>query len=166
VERAIRLLEIVLRSRVGRIQHIQRIVVVGHITNMNQLARGVVQQPVLVVLINPGAVRDFERGGPDAKGEAIAPYLSANISQSARKQVDIGCCVLAARVLVSFVDLVVGIPALLQVLAKPLRCCNSGSLVEAKVIRGPLHHPIGVGVFTRALCSNPAARPYCSNCAW
>src|ERR1700727_2407178 len=104
---------------------------------MNQLARGVVQQPVLVVLINRRAVGDFERGGPEAKDKAIAPYLSADIFRSTRKQVDIGCCVLAAGVLVSFVDLVVDIPAGLQVLAEPLRCRNSGPLVETKVIRGP-----------------------------
>ena len=68
VQRAVRLFQVGLRAGVGGIEHIQRVLLVGDVADVDELTGGVVQQPVLVILKHPCALRYLEGRGPHTEG--------------------------------------------------------------------------------------------------
>src|SRR5271154_1754076 len=99
------------------------------------------EQPLLVVLKHPGTLRYFKGGGPQSECKAAVSHQICDVANSQRKEFCVGGGVFAARVLVSLVDLIVGVPHLLEVLSEPVRVRGGGPLIEPKVVSGPTPPP-------------------------
>lgn len=82
---------------------------------MDGLSFGVVDQPILVVLVHPGAGRNLKWGSPNAKDQAIRSDMVSDNAHALGKLSGIRRFIFAAGVLVAFINLEEVIAESLQV---------------------------------------------------
>ena len=76
------------------------------------------QQPLLVMLKDPGTFRYFKRGGPQSEGKAAVAHQIRDVAIPRGKSDVVRGRILATRVLVSLIDLKVRVTQLLEVLGR------------------------------------------------
>src|SRR5580693_981511 len=90
----------------GRIQRVKRVnVLLPHIFQRNRLALGVVDEPIFVIFVNPGAAADLEWRRPQANRETILQNMMSHKPHAVRELRRVGSDELSASVLITFIDL-------------------------------------------------------------
>src|SRR5580698_7767721 len=122
----------------GRIQRVKRVnVLLPHIFQRNRLALGVVDQPVFVIFINPGAAAYLEWSRPQANGETISQNMMSHKPHAVRELRRVGGDVLSARILITFIDLEKVVTECIQMLRQPIGIGQGLPFVDGGVISSP-----------------------------
>src|SRR6516225_12468508 len=134
------LAQIILRTGMGAVKNvkwIQASLASDDPASMNRLASGIMDQPVFVIFVEPGALGDLKRSGPDSRGQTQHANFALQNVHAAGKQASIGCYVLSARVLIALVDVEEVIAQILQILCQPMRVGYCRPLIEAEIESSP-----------------------------
>ena len=114
------LAQILLRAGVGGVERKDRVRrTPPHEPNLDGFALRIVHQPILVVLVDPGAGRHFKRRGPDAEGQPLLANLVSHVAHAVGELRGVGGRIFTARVLVSLINEEKLVPQILQVLGLP-----------------------------------------------
>src|SRR3984957_6249085 len=95
-KRRISLLQIVLGAGIGGIQNVEWILLADHVPDVNELAGGVMEQPLLMVLKHPGTFRYFKGSGPQSEGEAAVTHQIRDVADPEGKELCVRSGVFAA----------------------------------------------------------------------
>src|ERR1039458_5159756 len=137
-QRLVGLAQVFLRPRMCRIERIKRVrVLPPHIPQGNRLALGIVDQPILVMFVSPGAVRYLERRRPETNGQAISQNPMSDKAHAVRELRCVGGDVLSARILIAFIDLEIVVTERFQILRQPIGIRQGLALVDRGIISGP-----------------------------
>src|SRR5581483_808181 len=129
--------ELILRAGIGGVEDVERVFAGFYKSDLNRFAVGVMKQPVLVVLVNPGFGTDAEWRYPHAELEAQAAQTVAERVETIGPARSVGGHEFTIVVGIAFVDVEVVVAKVFQILGKPLGVGGCVSLREAKVIGGP-----------------------------
>ena len=119
-QRAVGSAQILLGPGIGGIQRIKLIKLSAQLTQVNRLSIRRVNQPVPMMLVNPGALGNLERSYPNAEDQPQVVDLMSNVLHAERKRPSVRGDILSARVFIAFVHLEVPVPEGLKVLCEPL----------------------------------------------
>src|ERR1700756_3020380 len=89
--------------RIQRVDHIRFLI--PDLATRNRLALGLVDQPILVLLVDPRPARHLEGCGPYAEGQAISDDAVCDEPHAIRELCGIGCGVLSTGVLIALINL-------------------------------------------------------------
>ena len=132
------LAQIFLRPRMRRIKRVERVnTLPPQILQRNRLAFGIVDQPLLVMFVNPGPAAYLERCRPQANGEAISQNVMSHKAHTVRELRRVGSDVLSASVLIAFIDLEKIVTERIQMLRQPIGIGQRFALVDSGIIGSP-----------------------------
>ena len=93
------------------------------------------------MFVNPSAAAYLERRRPQANGEAISQNMVGHKPHAVRELRRVGGDVLAARVLIAFIDLEKVVTQRIQMLRQPIGIGQRFALVDRGIISGPAPPP-------------------------
>ena len=104
---------------------------------MDRLSLGIVHQPIFVIGINRRALGDLEWRSPDPRGEAESTDLVFEFLHPMREFVGDRRSIVAARVLIAFVDMKEVESVISQVCGEELRVGESCAFRYTEVVSRP-----------------------------
>ena len=121
-----------------RIKRVKRVnTLPPHILERNRFAVGIVDQPILVMFVNPRPAAYLKRRRPQANGEAISQNVMSHKPHTVRELRRVGGNILSASVLIAFIDLEKVVTERIQMLRQPIGIGQRFALVDGGVIGGP-----------------------------
>ena len=132
------LTQILLCRRICRVEAVNHIrFLIPYRSTGNRLAFGVVDEPILMVFVDPRPTRYLEGGRPYAEDQAISDNSVAYESHAIREQCGIGCGVFSTRVLIALIHLEILVAEWLQMFGLPVRVCQGLAFIDGAVESRP-----------------------------
>ena len=122
----------------GSIERVKRVdVLPPQVFQRYGLTLGIVDQPILVMFVDPGTAAYFEGRGPQAQSKTVSDNAMGHKPHAVGELVRVGGDELSAGVLVAVVNLEIVVAERIQMLRQPIRVSQRFALVDGCVISGP-----------------------------
>src|SRR5437868_3130687 len=108
-----------------------------HIADMNWLIVRVVDQPVFMVLVDPGALGNFKGRSPHPQAQPKVRQLFAESLYAMWEMSGIGRHVFSARVVVTLVEMDVNVAIIFEMVGHPFSVRQRCTLIHAEIVGRP-----------------------------